>query len=176
NPHWAHESGRRHTTDQPRPYPASVSLSLSLGTRHLLKRTHGRPVRLLTAGFVIAAAACWPRPGHSWRPLTRCAASTSRHLASGCLTAARVVLLAVGQVPVGPAGGRLTLARDLGLGGRRVGHLVGLGHALERELRVLAGALDVDHDDLARLELAEEDLLGQRILERPLDRAAQAPG
>ena len=28
------------------PYPASVSLSLSLGTGHLLKRTPGRPVRL----------------------------------------------------------------------------------------------------------------------------------
>ena len=46
NPRWAHDSGRRHTTDQPRPYPASVSLSLSLGTGHLLKRTPGRPVRL----------------------------------------------------------------------------------------------------------------------------------
>jgi hypothetical protein len=46
NPRWAHDSGRRHTTDQPRPYPASVSLSLSLGTGHLLKPTPGRPVRL----------------------------------------------------------------------------------------------------------------------------------
>ncbi len=45
NPRWAHDSGRRHTPDQPRPYPASVSLSLSPGTGHLLKRTPGRPVR-----------------------------------------------------------------------------------------------------------------------------------
>ena len=31
--------------------------------------------------------------------------------------------------------------------------------AHQRELRLLAGAHDVDHDDLARLELAEQDLL-----------------
>ena len=43
NPRWAHDSGRRHTTDQPRPYPASVSLSLSVGTGHLLKRTLAGP-------------------------------------------------------------------------------------------------------------------------------------
>ncbi len=46
NPRWAHDSGRRHTTDQPRPYPASVSRSFSPGTGHLLKPTPGRPVRL----------------------------------------------------------------------------------------------------------------------------------
>src|SRR5487761_544142 len=40
------------------------------------------------------------------------------------------VLLAVAQAPVSTAGGRLALARDLG--GRRVGHLTGPGHALER--------------------------------------------
>src|SRR5258708_28254284 len=38
NPRRAQDSGRRHTTDQPRPYPASVSLSFTPGTHHLLKR------------------------------------------------------------------------------------------------------------------------------------------
>src|SRR6266566_9815120 len=84
------------------------------------------------------------------------------------------VLLAVGQAPVSTAGGRLAPARDLG--GRRVRNRVGLGHALERELRFLAVAFDVDDDDLARPQLAEEDLLGQHVLDRPLDRAAQRPG
>ena len=51
------------------------------------------------------------------------------------------VLLAVGQAPVSTAGGRLALARDLG--GRRVRNRVGLGHALERELRLLALAVRV---------------------------------
>ena len=55
-PRRAQDSGRRHTTDQPRPYPASVSLSFTPGTCHLLKRTPGQPVRLRTATFIIAAA------------------------------------------------------------------------------------------------------------------------
>src|SRR5260370_42397519 len=67
------------------------------------------------------------------------------------------VLLAVGQAPVSTAGGRLALARDLG--GRRVRHRVGLGHALERELRFLAVAVDIDDDHLSGLQLAEQDLL-----------------
>jgi len=55
------------------------------------------------------------------------------------------------------AGGRLGLARDLG--GRRVGHLAGLGHPLKRELRFRSGALYIDHHDLAGLQLAEQNLL-----------------
>ncbi len=35
NAHLAQDSGARHTTDQPSPYPASISLSLSPGIRFL---------------------------------------------------------------------------------------------------------------------------------------------
>src|SRR4029450_1397362 len=38
------------------------------------------------------------------------------------------------------------------------------------------GALDIDDDDLAGLELAKKDLLRQGVLDLPLDRAAQRPG
>ena len=55
-PRRAQDSGRRHTADQPRPYPASVSLSFTPGTHHLQKRTPGRPARSLTAGSVSPAA------------------------------------------------------------------------------------------------------------------------
>jgi hypothetical protein len=62
NPRWAHDSGRRHTADQPRPYPASVSLSLSPGTGHLLKRTPGRPG---------ACRIVWPTATPDHRPSPR---------------------------------------------------------------------------------------------------------
>src|SRR6266571_7036591 len=57
--------------------------------------------------------------------------------------------------PVPPAAALLSNHR-----GRRVGHLAGLGHALERELRFRPGALHIDRDDLAGPQLAEQDLLG----------------
>src|SRR5436190_23441764 len=97
--------------------------------------------------------------------------ATAERLRRGCVTAARVVLLAVSQAPVDPADGRLAVD----LGGRRVGHLVGPGHALERELRFRSGALHIDCDDLAGLQLTEEDLLRQAVLDLPLDRAAERP-
>ena len=43
NAHRAQDSGTRHTTDQPRPYPASISLSLSPGIRYLLRPSPGGP-------------------------------------------------------------------------------------------------------------------------------------
>ena len=96
--------------------------------------------------------------------------ATAERPRSGCLTAARVVvLLAVGQSPVGPA--LLSNHR-----GRRFGHGLGLGHALERELRFRPGALHIDRDDLAGPQLAEQDLLGQVVLDLPLDRAPERVG
>src|SRR5205814_4579844 len=160
NPRWAHDSGRRYTTDQPRPYPASVSLSLSLGTGHLLKRTPGRPVRLQdrlgNGNSRSQAIAEFPaptllraNPRQGQVPVAggprRSRVRDRRTPQEGCLTAARVVLLAVGQAPVGPAGGRLALRSPR----RPFGRGPGLGHALERELRFRPGALHIDRDDLA---------------------------
>src|SRR5216683_5095711 len=82
-PRWARDSGRRQTTDQPRPYPASVSLSFTPGTRHLQKRTPGRPVRLSRRDSSSPRRDASRVPEHSWQPLTRCAASTGRHQAAG---------------------------------------------------------------------------------------------
>src|ERR1700728_1461982 len=71
-----------------------------------------------------------------------------------------------GEPSLGPAGGPAAAdARrgwpGLDLGRRHVGNGVGLLLALEAELRLRPGAsLRVDHHDLARLQLAEEDLLG----------------
>src|SRR5580700_6663066 len=62
----------------------------------------------------------------------------------------------------------------LGQGG--VQHRIRLRHPLERELRLLALAFDIDDDDLASPQFAEQDLLGQHVLDRPLDRTAQRPG
>src|SRR6516164_1234611 len=73
------------------------------------------------------------------------------------------------------AGGRLG-RRDSG-DRRRVGDdRLRLRHADEGELRLFPGALDVDDHDVARPQLAEQDLLGQAVLDLPLDRAAQRTG
>src|ERR1035438_2512012 len=96
--------------------------------------------------------------------------ATAERPRRGCLAAARVVLLAVGQAPVGTAGGRLAVD----LGGRGVRLFVGLGHALERELRFRPGALHIDRDNLAGLQLTEKDLLRQIVIDVPLHRATAA--
>src|SRR5262249_39776550 len=64
----------------------------------------------------------------------------------------------------------------LRLGQGRIRHRLGLRHALERELCLLALAFDIDDDDLAGPHLAEQDLLRQHVLDRPLDSPAQRPG
>src|SRR5689334_16465857 len=51
-----------------------------------------------------------------------------------------------------------------------------LGVAFKRELRVVAFALDVNHNDVAGVDVAEQDLLGQLVLDFALDGAAQRPG
>src|SRR5207302_5517156 len=59
---------------------------------------------------------------------------------------------------------------------RYAGRLVG---TVEEQLGLLdvgRVALAVDHDDLTRLDLVEQDPLGQRVFDLPLDRAAQRPG
>src|SRR4051812_46114814 len=48
--------------------------------------------------------------------------------------------------------------------------------AAEGELLAVVGGLGVDDDDLAGLELAVEDLLGQDVLDVALDRPAQRSG
>src|SRR5689334_2714880 len=60
--------------------------------------------------------------------------------------------------------------------GRRVRQRLWLDLAAERELGVVALALDIHHDDLAGLELPVQDLLGEHVLDLPLDGAAQRPG
>ena len=87
--------------------------------------------------------------------------------------------------PCSPAGGAGQVARRPPVrrrppcsqisGGRRTGHGPGLGHGLERELRLRPGALHIDRDDLAGPQLAEQDPLRQIVLDLPLDRAAQRP-
>src|SRR4051794_21859189 len=69
----------------------------------------------------------------------------------------------------------LRVVDRLGRGGRG-GQRVGLRLAGEGELRRLAGALDTHHDDLAGVQLAVQDLLGQVVLDLPLDGATQRPG
>src|SRR5262245_65474512 len=59
---------------------------------------------------------------------------------------------------------------------RRVRHHLGLGHALEGELAFLTLPVGVDHDDLAGLDLTEQDLLRQLVLDLALDGPAQRPG
>src|SRR6185312_1682231 len=66
------------------------------------------------------------------------------------------------------------LARYLRRG--HVLHHIGLRDAVERELGRLPAALGVHDDDLPRPELAEQDLLGQAVLDLPLDGATQRPG
>src|SRR5579872_3491457 len=78
----------------------------------------------------------------------------------------------------GPAGADSGRGRPgLDLGRRRIRHGVRLGLAAEGERRLRAGAaLRVDDDDLARLQLAEQDLLGQVVLDLPLDGPTQRAG
>src|SRR5271166_6686834 len=78
--------------------------------------------------------------------------------------------------------GRVASAGCGRLGLRQVGfgRLGRLGGAAEGQHRTFAGALaipvvDVDGDELAGTDLLEEDLLAQRVLELPLDRAPQRP-
>src|ERR1700738_3222367 len=76
--------------------------------------------------------------------------------------------------------GRAVRAGGSGLGQIRFLGLGRLGGAGEREHRVLALALavpviDVDRDELAGADLLEQDLLGQRVLDLPLDRPPQRP-
>src|SRR4051812_11996412 len=66
---------------------------------------------------------------------------------------------------------------------RGVGHVARLRLTAEGEHGLVGGrallavpALDVDDDDLARLQLAEQDLLRQLVLDLALDGAAQRPG
>ena len=105
-------------------------------------------------------------PGRS-RPRRR-RASERRTPRERLLTAA---LPAVGQAPVSPAGGQLGLARDLG--GRRLGHLAGLGHPLERELHCWAGRPPHRPSRSGRpsARRTESSLTG--VLDFALDRTAQ---
>ena len=92
--------------------------------------------------------------------------------------AAEVVRVDQATLPADPASGAA-----VSTGGRSGSTRLRL--ALERERRFAAETVDpalgVDEDDLAGLELAEEDLLRQRVLDLALDRATQpverrAPG
>src|SRR5699024_3605 len=65
---------------------------------------------------------------------------------------------------------------------RRIRHLDGLGLTAEGEVRLvvllglLVPALDVDNDDLARIDTPEKDLFRELVLDLTLDRATQRTG
>src|SRR5262249_32189798 len=85
-----------------------------------------------------------------------------------------LVLLPLVLLTLGGAALHPSAALHLGQG--LIRHRLGLRHALERELGLLALAFDIDDDDLAGPHLAEQDLLGQHVLDRSLDGPAQRPG
>src|SRR5690606_26261073 len=111
----------------------------------------------------------------------------SRRNRSLWITSGHTKRARAGRAPgAGPSAGRSVLVEvDRALDGRRaVGDRVRLRDALEGELgglrrRVLVlgvEALGAHDHDLTGLELVVQDLLGQLVLDLPLDRAAQRPG
>src|SRR5699024_2132048 len=72
--------------------------------------------------------------------------------------------------------GRMSLALGRPSGDRWRIRQRGLRVAAEREPPTRALALDVHDHDLTAAELAEENLLGERVLDLALDRPAQWPG
>src|SRR5215212_10547537 len=88
---------------------------------------------------------------------------------TGMLTAKPPGIPGASPIPGVGQLGRLLLAGQLGRGDVHVGGLV---QRAEGDLAVLG----VDHDHLAGGELLPQELLGQRVLDHPLDGPAQRPG